>query len=242
MNNQLRSDEEFVIRSVANHFLGSWWPGQNPPDAYLQVGKEIIAVEISTLTQHVSDGRGGSKPRRSEDSTAIWLVNALNEELQTLVPDGWIVILNLASPILKAKKSKIQLKERISNLFLSACDCEIEEVILGNRIGIKVVAGNRQGGKKVVGVIWNSNSSKDILNNAWNILENRIVEKARKCKCLPFEGPKWLVLLNDYCLADNDIYQQAFNSFSADHPFEKILLASGNGSVAALCNQAAQRP
>lgn len=234
MNSQLRSDEEFVIRSVANHFLGTWWPGENPPDAYLQVGTEITAVEISTLTQHVNDGHGDSKPRLSEDSTAIWLANALNEELQALVPNGWLVMVTLTSPILKAKKVKTQLKERISNLVSSVCDCEAKEVILGNRIDVRVVADDRPSGKKVVGIITNANSSPDILRNAWNILEDRIVVKATKCKSLPFVGPKWLALLNDYWLADNDTYQQAFDSFSADHPFEKILLVSGNGSVAVL--------
>jgi hypothetical protein len=86
MTNQLRSDEEFVISSIAAQFSGTWWLGENPPDAYLQTGDKTIAVEISTLTQHVSDGRGGLKPRLSEDSTAIWLANALNDDLQALVP------------------------------------------------------------------------------------------------------------------------------------------------------------
>jgi hypothetical protein len=234
MTSQLRSDEEFVIGSVAAHFLGSWWPGENPPDAYLKAGDETTAVEISTLTQHVSDGRGGSKPRLSEDSTALWLANALNEELQELVPDGLLVMLTLASPILKAKKVKTQLKGKISNLLSSACECEATEVILGNQINIQVVADDRPSGKKIVGLITNANSSPDILRNAWHILEDRIIVKASKCSSLPFVGPKWLALLNDYWLADNDTYQQAFDSFTADHPFEKILLVSGDGSVAVL--------
>ena len=234
MTSQLRSDEEFVICSVAAHFSGTWWAGENPPDAYLQAGHEITAVEISTLTQHVSDGRGGSKPRLSEDSTAIWLANALNDELQASVPDGMLVMLTLASPILKAKKVKTQLKRTISNLLSSACECEVAEDILGNRIDVQIVADDRPSGKKVVGIITNANSSPDILKNAWHILEDRIVVKASKCSSLPFVGPKWLALLNDYWLADNDTYQQAFDSFSVDHPFEKILLVSGNGSVAVL--------
>jgi hypothetical protein len=32
-------------------------------------------VEISTLTQHVVDERGGTHARLSEDSTALWLFN-----------------------------------------------------------------------------------------------------------------------------------------------------------------------
>jgi len=234
LTSQLRSDEKFVICSVAAHFLGTWWDGEDPPDAYLQIGDEVTAVEISILTQHVRDGRGGSKSRLSEDSTAIWLANELNEEFKAMIPDGLLVMLTLSSPILKARKVKTRLAGTIANLVSNAYQSEVAEVILGNRIDIQVVADDRPSGKKVVGIITNANSSPDILRNAWNILEDRIIDKANKCRSLAFAGPKWLALLNDYWLADNETYQQAIESLSVDHPFEKILLVSGNSSVAVL--------
>jgi len=234
INNQLRSDEEFVICSLATHFSGDWWPGENPPDAYLKVGEEVTAVEISTLTQHVSDGSGGSKPRLSEDATAIWLANELNSELRDNIPDGWLVILVLASPILKVRKVKAQLKNRITALVSSPRETEVTESILDNYIKIHVAPDNRPSGKKVVGVVSSQKSSRDILLNARNILEDRLAVKAEKCRFLNFEGPLWLALFNDYWLADNDTYQQAIESFSVDHPFKKILLVSGNKSVAEL--------
>ena len=234
MTSPLRPDEKFVICSVAAHFSGTWWPGEDPPDAYLRVGDEVAAIEISTLTQHVSDGRGGSKPRISEDSTAIWLANQMNEELRASVPDGRVVMLTLTSPILKARRVKTRLKGEIANLVSRACESAVVEVILGNRIEIQIVADDRPSGKKVVGIVTNANSSPDILRNAWGILEDRIVVKASKCGSLAFAGPKWLALLNDYWLADNETYQQAIELFSVDHPFEKILLVSGNSSVAVL--------
>ena len=234
MNSPLRSDEEFVICALANHFNGTWRPGENPPDVYLLVGTEDTAVEISTLTQQVRDEHGRLKPRLSEDTTAIRLANALNEELQSQVPIGWMVILTLTSPVLHARMVYNQLKERISNLISNKRNCKSEEIILGNKIDIQVVAESRQSGKKVVGIIQNANSSPDIFKNAWEILEDRIVVKANICRSLSFFGPKWLALLNDYGLADNEIYEQAFNSFSVDHPFEKIMLVSPDGSVAVL--------
>jgi hypothetical protein len=66
MTNQLRGDEEFVIRSVANAF--SWRAGENPPDA-LEVRE--VAVEISTLMENQSDGRGGTRSRLSDDGYSI---------------------------------------------------------------------------------------------------------------------------------------------------------------------------
>jgi len=219
---------------LATHFSGNWWPGENPPDAYLRVGDEVTAVEISTLTQHVSDGSGGLKPRLSEDATAIWLANALNSELRENIPGGWLVILVLASPILKAKKVKAQLRDRITTLVATSRETEVTESIFDNCIKIHVAPDDRPSGKKVVGVVSSQKSSPDILLNARNILEDRLVVKAGKCRFLNFKGPLWLALFNDYWLADDDTYQQAMDSFSVDHPFEKILLVSGNKSVAEL--------
>ena len=235
MNNQLRPDEEFVIRAVAAFFSGDWWPGENPPDAYLKVCEEVVAVEISTLTQLVSDEKGGSKPRMSEDATALWLANELNEELRDEIPDGRTVVLTLESPILKANKVKRRLKGTILRHVLSTRDkVEVEEEIYGNRINIHVSSYDGPDPRKVHGVVINRKSSPDILLNARCILEDRIVVKANKCRSLHFKGALWLTLFNDYWLAENETYKQAFEMFSVDHPFEKILLVSDNKSVAAL--------
>jgi hypothetical protein len=60
----MRQDEKFVIESIATAYSGDWKPGEDPPDAYLIVADRPVAVEISTLTQHVTDDRG-TRPRLS---------------------------------------------------------------------------------------------------------------------------------------------------------------------------------
>jgi len=65
MYNQLRGDEEFVIGAIANFFSAVWWASEDPPDAYLKVGDQDVAVEISNLMQNRSDGRGGTRSRLS---------------------------------------------------------------------------------------------------------------------------------------------------------------------------------
>jgi hypothetical protein len=231
---QLRSDEDFVIRSLATHFSGQWWPGEDPPDAYLTVSGEVAAVEISTLTQHVRDSGGDSISRFSEDAPAIWLANELDSELRDVVPDGMLVILTLVSPILKARKTKAQLKDKLAALASRSSEAEVTENVMGNCIEVRIAQDSRPSGKKVVGVVSNQNSSPDILLNARTILEDRIAVKASKCGSLKSGGPLWLALLNDYWLADDRTYRQAFESFSMEHPFKKILLISGNSLVTEL--------
>ncbi len=235
-DNKLREDEEFVIRTLAAFYSGVWRPGENPPDAYLNIGNEQISVEISTLTQHVNDEKGGSVPRLSKDATAIRVSEELNDELREKIPPRRFVLLVLRSPITKARKLKPILSNRILDLVKSdgVSEAEAEEEILGNQIKIHLIPNDRPSGKKVVGIVTNQKSSADILLNAKQILEGRIAVKAKKYQSLDFGGPLWLALFNDYWLADAQTYQQAIKESSVNHPFERILLVSGNKSVAIL--------
>lgn len=233
MNNQLRPDEEFVIHAVATSLSGDWWPGENPPDAYLRVGDKVSVVEISTLTQHVPDEKGGSKPRLSEDITAISVLNELSKELRGEIPDGRTVVLVLESPVLKANRLKRHLTERIRHHVSTSGDAkiEVEEEIYENHVKIVVESYDGLDPRKIHGVVVNRKSSPDILLNARCILEDRIAVKSNKCRSLQFKGALWLALFNDYWLAENDTYQVAMQKLDIEHPFEKILLVSGDKSV-----------
>jgi hypothetical protein len=112
MTNRLRDDEEFIIRSVANAFSAEWRGGENPPDAYLKLRDQEVAVEISTLMQNRSDGRGGTRSRLSDDAPALQLVDEFNKELEGEIPHGCKVILTFRTPILKKRAIKPKLKEQ----------------------------------------------------------------------------------------------------------------------------------
>ena len=232
----LRPDEIFCIEAVASSIGGQWTEGENPPDAYLSIGNDSIAVEISTLTQHVVDPSGGSKPRRSEDTTATRLCNELDRELFNSIPPGRTVLLILSAPITSARKLKPKLSKEILTLVENAGlqDVSVEREILGNTITIHHFLEDRPSGKKIIGGIQNEKSSADILANAKVILRDRISVKSLKCNSLTQSGPIWLVLLNDYWLADTETYLQALSQISVEHPFDRILIVSGNKCVAVL--------
>jgi hypothetical protein len=236
MTRQLKPDEEFVARSLVAHFGGKWSEGNNPPDVYLSMGKEAVAVEISTLTQHVLDERGGMKPRLSEDSTALWLAGELDKELRDEIPEGRMIVLTLRAPVSKARLTKQKLKNRIITLIESneVQDIDFEETILANRIGIYLGSYDGVDERKVHAVVPNRKSDPHITSNARFILEERIAIKSKKCSGLASSGTLWLALLNDYFLADDQTYRQAFAEMTSAHIFDKIILISGNGSVATL--------
>jgi hypothetical protein len=241
MPNQLKPDELFVISALAAHLNGTWSAGDDPPDAYLKIGEGTVAVEISTLTQHVVDERGGTHARLSEDSTALWLANELDKELCKAIPDGRMVVLTLRAPIAKARRTKEELKDKIMHLVANATDqtVDVEEDILGNRIDINLSSYDGPDDRKVHAAVINRKSDPHITSNARMILEERIATKTKKCSSLALKGPVWLALFNDYFLADDETYKQAIGQISRSYVFNKIFLISGSGSVVTLYDKPA---
>jgi hypothetical protein len=229
---RLREDEEFAITSVAVAFSGTWRPGENPPDAYLTLGINDVAVEISTLTQYVTDDRG-TRSRLSDDIPTAGFANALNEELKHLIPDGYTIGLVLSSPILRSRKTKIKLAQTlrgyIGDLASLQEDRKIE--INGNKITVYLNHHGQTDLKKVSAAFMNRSSNPNILTNVTQILEDRITTKAKKCAHLNDGRLLWLALLNDYWLTDANTYRYALSRMSLEHPFQKILLVGGDGSV-----------
>jgi hypothetical protein len=228
----LREDEEFVIASIASSLSGSWRPGENPPDAYLTLGAATVAVEISTLTQYVTDDKG-TRSRLSDDIPTAAFADSLNDELQHLIPDGYTIGLVLSSPIFEHRKTKAQLAQIIRGHIADLQSLQIEHKIQinGNAITVFLEHHGETQLKKVSAIFMNRSSSPDILSNATKILEDRIVTKTKKCLHLLSRSPMWLALFNDYWLTDADTYRSALSRLTLQHPFQKILLVNGDGSV-----------
>ncbi|MBZ0217577.1 MAG: hypothetical protein K8F25_13545 [Fimbriimonadaceae bacterium] len=121
----MRADEKFVMDAIVSRYSGHYGPGENPPDAYLTVLDETVAVEITTLTQHVTDSRG-TRPRLSDDLLAIRIANGLNAELGHIVPDGRTIMLVIKTPIFQARKIKTELTKVIRELVAANSSARME--------------------------------------------------------------------------------------------------------------------
>ena len=230
MTSFLNDDEQFVIESLSSSFGGSWRPGEDPPDAYLMQDNVEVAIEISTLTQHVVGRSDNPEPRLSQDTGVLRICDELNEELGDLVAADRCLILTLHAPVDKQRKFKNKLKSKLVEILNTETLEEFPIEISGNNINVHVVKGQRTSGKKVVGIVANKNSSQHIYSNAKYILFQRIHEKTKKCAKVTHR-PLWLALFNDYWLAEPDSYRVAMQQYSERHPFGKILLILGNREV-----------
>ena len=230
MASSLRKDEKFVIEALCASYGGTWRIGEDPPDAYMTLNEDEIAVEISVLTQHVVSKSGTQVPRLSQDTGVLRLCDEINEELKNDIPSGVYVLLTISSPLNKIRQTKTDLIDKIKVIDKKMAPIKQVFEINQNKVKIQLISGDRPYGKKVVGVVPNQNSSPDILANVLYILSERINDKVTKCRDI-VHRPLWLGLFNDYWLAELDTYELAMKKISVVHPFDKICLVHESKEV-----------
>jgi len=230
MASSLREDEKFVIEALCASYGGTWRIGEDPPDAYMSLTENEVAVEISILTQHVVSKFGKPVPRLSQDTGVLRLHDEINEELKNDIPSGVYVFLTISSPLNKIRQTKTDLINEIKGIAQKKAPNKQVLEINQNKVKIELILGDRPSGKKVVGIVPNQNSSPDILANVLYILSERINDKVTKCRDI-VHRPLWLALFNDYWLAEPDTYELAMKKLSVAHPFAKICLVLGSKEV-----------
>jgi hypothetical protein len=164
---------------------------------------------------------------------ALWRKSArcseLDNELQGKIPWGYGVALILKWPFANKRTVKPILKREILKLLTNGASTH-NVTIEGNEIQIKIrFHGDGPGSVYAVGEPFALPPDDQTI--AWCALEERIKAKEEKCRPLKFNGPVWLALFDIYRLADVETHRRAMGKFSVNHPFDKILLVSGDGSV-----------
>lgn len=235
----LKPDEKFVSDSLVK-YLGSdvvtYQEGEDPPDIYLTINGEKIAVEITRLSPVAFDENGGMQNRNTQDIFGVNLCNELDSKLKSKVPPEIDLVLALHVPVDNPSKYKKELFSLIESILAKELKVGSKQTtsVLGHKVDISFVPNRSHSKKKIVGAIVNDNSNAHILTNAIAIMTDRILEKDEKCKQIPHTGAKWLALLNDYWLADSNTYSRAIKAISKKHDFQKILLVSDQGAVSEL--------
>ena len=227
----LRPDEEFVISILAEYYCGTWRPGENPPDAYLTADGTEVAVEITTLVQHVNDSQRGWIPINADFKFLLDVMDELDKELSGRIPEDRTVMLEIHPPVQNPPRFKRGIAQQITTLANQYSSAELPTIICGNHIKISVLSGHR-GSKQIIGVGAHQNSNRNILENAREILFERVAEKAKGRGRI--RGPSWLALRNRYPIADVETYRQAWELDWPCHGFEKVLLVCDDGSVCEL--------
>ncbi|MBU0665061.1 MAG: hypothetical protein KJ990_11030 [Proteobacteria bacterium] len=230
----LKPDEEFVKNCLAKT-LGATraYEGEDPPDIYLEMNGEKIAVEITRLSPVSFAADGTIQNRHSQDYFGLNLCNDLNSNLRNNVTSEIDILLTLYVPVENGRKFKKELNEFVRRFISGNIQIgDREKVELsGSKVEIVAIPNRNHSEKKIVGAVVNTNSSAHILSNAQVTLADRIQDKVEKCKEIKQEGVIWLALFNDYWLADHETYEMAINSLRISHYFERIYVVMDTGAV-----------
>jgi hypothetical protein len=228
----LRTDERFVIEALAREYNGTWRPGENPPDAYLQLDGSSVPVEITTLVQLVQDANGKPLSRMSQDHGAIAMANALDSKLRDAFHGNRSVTLIITTPLTNQGRLRDDLETELRRI--AALEVLPEEpsefASKGNHVLISAHEDAwRPGRKRVAAAVVNNRATPDILANAIAALADRL--DAKQTWASATRGA-WLALFNRYdLLADAETYRQALISLSPEHSFTRIVLVSTGGKV-----------
>src|SRR3989344_5956930 len=233
----LRPEEKFVLTRISES-LDVREPvemieGEDPPDAYIMVGEEKILLEITQLSQFVLNKDGTVKTRLTQDMFGLRLLDELDRELGEAMPQDKNLLIHLKVPVDRPSKFKKQLRQAIQELIAKGEFPKNWKVLDldGGNASLFIIPRDSVERKRIIGFIENTNSSADIIENAKSILDNRLSIKNEICAALPFKGPKWLGLFNQYWLADVDTYRLALRKRRISHGFERIFFIQDTGEV-----------
>jgi len=91
-----------------------------------------IAVEISTLVQHVPSALGHSRSRYSDDESALRIIQEIKDAIPAFLLNGRTVILTLSPPIKKFRQTRNQPELTVHN----EDDCRATRVLLDGIRGL----------------------------------------------------------------------------------------------------------
>jgi hypothetical protein len=189
-----------------------------------------IGVEVSRLSQLTFSSDGTPSVRETQDAFGVRLLNRLNDELGQLVPSHLCLVITIEVPVSSGTRFRKELTSCVRSIAVSAMsEHSTVRKIPDSTVRISV-ARRLPGRRSIAGIVANKDSFAGIGHNARILLTDRIAAKSMTCRLLQ-QQRLWLALLNDYWLADADTYALAARDINLEHPFERVVLVSDQGTA-----------
>ena len=216
-----------TIGAVARQFSAAWQAGEDPPDAYITVGRRRIALDVAVINRARRRLKRPARARLREDVVARRVLREIERAVHPRVPDGKTVVFTLGAPI-KVPNKLVAVLATMLQAYLGSGAAEIDEkkTILGNRVRFRVVNRDSRWQAKVLGFVFTGDPSPGILIEEWQSLDDAIAAKAKTRMPQPFRGERWLALDGDW-LADINTYRSVSARLAPAHTFSKILMCDG---------------
>ncbi|QCI67953.1 hypothetical protein [Phreatobacter stygius] len=232
----LRKREQAAVAAVASHFSATWETGDgNAPDAYLTIAGTRIAVEVAVIEPGFAGPGDPTKPRLRFDRVVLRTIGRLQAGLSQAVPEGEAVIVTITAPIRLAARTAAALEDRIrSCLARRSAPVEVDDMVHGNQVRIRLVKGVPAGLSKLIGFVHNPGSDPAVLLELTQSLLQHIGAAAARRPPATFAGDRWLVVAHDDGLPHIEAYRHVGSQLAISTRFEKILMVLAGGRVETL--------
>lgn len=231
---ELRKPEWAAVEAVAKHFSATWENGEQPPGAYIKIGKKKIAVDITSIKRRMIKWDDLAKPRLRFDKVVLRLIGRLQSGLHQAVPDGKTLIVTVTAPIRLPGKTADTLEDKIrSSLVHRSGRLELNDTVHGNQVRVRLAKSFR-GTSKVIGFVHNPDSDPGVLLGVTDLLLNCIGTGADKRLPAAFPGERWLVIGYEGAPIQVDTYRQVCSQISLPTDLKKVLMVLAGGMVESL--------
>jgi hypothetical protein len=231
---ELKTLERTAIEAVARRFSATWEKGSDPPEAWIMIAGERVAVDIATVKRRGTGHGNAAKPRLRFDKVVIRLMERLRATLGEIVPDGMAVLVTVTAPIRLPAKTAASLEDRIQTLLGRGSQRRDEkDTIHGNGIRIRFLRDETGQASKMIGFVHNADSdSLVLLDMTRELVELFGAEAGRRAPKLACD--RWLVLISAREIACLEAYRYIYSQLRLTTGFQKILTVFGDGRVEAL--------
>lgn len=230
---ELRKPERTAIDAVAQHFSATWDKGEQPPDAYVKIGKKI-AVDITAIKQRMIKWDGQAKPRLRFDKVVVELIKRLQTGLHQAVPDGKTLIVTVTAPIRLPRKTADTLEDKIlSSLARGSARIEFKDTVHGNQVRVRLVK-SFTGTSKVIGFVHNPDSDPEVLLGVTDLLLQLVGADASKPRPADLTGDRWLVIVYEGEPFQVDTYRHVCSQISLPTGLKKVLMVFAGSKVESL--------
>lgn len=232
----VRVDEKYAKESIKIYLESILYPpfeivmGEDPPDYYcVDSSDNKIPLEITTAESIYKDENEKSKKRTSAEAVAEFS-DQLNNKFKNLILKGKSLLIVFKVPIRNFNKFKTDFTNILDKLIKSKTFGNRKLDIYGEIVEVYVINHGDNKRKTIIGAITDKNPIINIQEQTQLILNKIIKEKESKLKKINNNGgEKWLGVINNYPLADTNIFKIAIKRI--DHNFTKIFLIEENNKA-----------
>lgn len=238
----MRADEEYAKKSIKIYLESILYPpfeivmGEDPPDYYCaEINGNKIPLEITTA-ESIYKGENEKSKKRTSTETLIKFCNQLDNNYKNLIPKGKSIMLVFKVPVGNFNKFKKGLVSTLDKLIGKSKPLGNRNLnIYGEIVEVHEISHGDNRRKAIIGAITDKNPIIVIQEQTQIILNKIIKEKESKLKEINNNnGEKWLGVINNYPLADANIFKLAINGIN--HNFTRIFLIEDNNKVSEIMN------